>query len=191
MAGNARFVADKAECPPLTSRRLELAQGQSPFAIILSCSDSRVPVETIFDQPPGNIFGVRVAGNFVDDSGLGSIEYSIAVLKSSLILVLGHTHCGAVKAAVEYVKNGTKQPSQIQTLVTAISPAAKASKSQSGDWLENAVVRNVRDNLSALRERSPIVADAVKSGALAVAGGVYDLHSGKVSLIPRGKQRTP
>ncbi len=183
MAGNARFVADKATCPPLTSRRLELAEGQSPFAIILSCSDSRVPVETIFDQIPGNIFGVRVAGNFLDDNGLGSIEYSVAVLKSSLILVLGHTHCGAVKAAVEYVKNGTVQPGSIQSLVRAIAPAAQATRNATGDWLQSAIAKNVHDTMSALMARSAIVSGAVKAGSLAIAGGVYDLHSGKVSPI--------
>ncbi len=183
LQGNARFVADKAACPPLTARRLELAEGQSPFAIILSCSDSRVPVETIFDQIPGNIFGVRIAGNFVESGGLGSIEYSIAALKSSLILVLGHTQCGAVKAAVDYVKSGTVQPGSIQTLVTAIEPAAKSTKASSGDWLANAIERNVHDNMGALIERSTIVAGAVKSGSLKIAGGVYDLHSGKVSIV--------
>ncbi len=181
--GNARFVADKAACPPLTARRLELAEGQSPFAIILSCSDSRVPVETVFDQIPGNIFGVRLAGNFVDDAGMGSIEYSIAVLKSSLILVLGHSQCGAIKAALEYVKNGTSQPGSIQTLVKALAPAAKATKGSPGDWATNAIERNVHDNMAALTARSSIVADAVKAGSLKIAGGVYDLHSGKVSIV--------
>lgn len=183
MEGNQRFVADRAACPPLTARRLELAQGQSPFAIVLSCSDSRVPVETIFDQVPGNIFGVRVAGNFVDDNGLGSIEYAVAVLKSSLVLVLGHSQCGAVKASLEYVKNGTTQPGKIQGLVAAIAPAAKASKAAAGDWLDNAIARNVHDNIAAVKAQSSIVGDAVRFGSLAIAGGVYDLHSGKVSIV--------
>jgi len=183
LAGNARFVSDKAICPPLTARRLELSEGQSPFAIIVSCSDSRVPVETVFDQIPGNIFGVRIAGNFLDDNGLGSIEYSVAVLKSSLILVLGHTDCGAVKAAVKYVKDGTTQPSHIQGLVTAIAPAVKSAKAKAGDLLANSIVENVHENVRALTVRSPIVAEAVKSGSLAVAGGVYDLNSGKVTVI--------
>jgi carbonic anhydrase len=183
MDGNARFVADRAACPPLTARRLEIAQGQSPFAIIVSCSDSRVPVETIFDQVPGNIFGIRVAGNFVDDHGLGSIEYSVASFASSLILVLGHTDCGAVKATVKYVKEGTTQPSHIQSLLVAIAPAVKASKHLAGDWVANATVQNVHDNIAGLPGRSPIVHDALQSGKLAIAGGVYDLHSGHVSIV--------
>ena len=181
--GNIRFTQDRAHCPPLTARRLELAAGQAPFAIIVSCSDSRVPVETVFDQPPGNIFGIRLAGNFVDDDGIGSIEYSVAALKSSLILILGHTNCGAVKAALEYVKNGTPQPGYIQNLVNAIAPAVKASKGHPGDALANATKQNVKMNMTALIERSKIVSDAIRANTLAVAGGIYDLHSGRVTLV--------
>jgi carbonic anhydrase len=187
LEGNARFVADKAACPPLTTRRIELAQGQKPFAIIVSCSDSRVPVEIIFDQAPGNIFGIRIAGNFVDEHGLGSIEYSVASFASSLILVLGHTECGAVKATVGYLKDGTAQPSHIQTLIAAIAPAAKEAKSMlgdaAGDWVSNATIQNVHENIANLTARSPIVAGAVKDGKLSIAGGIYDLHSGKVTIV--------
>ncbi len=183
MAGNQRFVADKAVCPPLTARRLEIAEGQHPFANIVSCSDSRVPVETVFDQQPGNIFGVRLAGNFVDTNGLGSIEYSVAVLKSSLILVLGHTHCGAVKATVQYVKDGKPQPSHIQALVDAIEPAAKSTKGKPGDWYENATVQNVKSNVGALVSQSPIVAKAVEAHTVSIAGGIYDVHTGRVTIV--------
>lgn len=183
MAGNARFVADKAACPPLTARRLELAESQSPFAIVVSCSDSRVPVETVFDQIPGNIFGVREAGNVLGDFGIGSVEYSVAELKSSLILVLGHTDCGAVKSAVKYVKSGTAYPGQIQSIVNAIVPAVKQSKSAPGDWTENAIEQNVRDNVAKLSTHSSIVADAVRAGTLHIAGAIYHLASGKVTLL--------
>ncbi len=183
MAGNARFIADKAICPPLTARRLELLDAQHPFAIIVSCSDSRAPVETVFDQEPGNIFGVRIAGNFVDDNGLGSIEYGVAALNSALILVLGHTHCGAVKATVQYVKDGTTQPSHIQGLVDAIVPAAKSTKGKSGDWYDNATVQHVKNNVSALASRSPIIAKAIEANTLSVAGGVYHLKTGRVILV--------
>lgn len=182
-AGNARFVAGKPECAPMTARVAALANGQSPFAIVLGCSDSRVPVETIFDQMPGNVFVVRVAGNFVNDDGLGSIEYSIAVLKSKLIVVLGHGSCGAVHAAVDYVKNGTTQPGHIQHLVTEIAPAAKAARSAGGDWLANAVAENVRVNVAAVTARSTIIADAVNNGKVGVVGGVYDLHRGSVAFL--------
>lgn len=181
--GNERFVEGKPKCGPLTARIGELRNGQSPFAIVLGCSDSRVPIETIFDQVPGNIFVVRVAGNFLNDDGLGSIEYSVANLKSKLILVLGHESCGAVSAAVDYVKDGAAQPGHIQNLVTAIEPAAKATKAAPGDWIANAVAENVKMNVAAMTARSTIVADAVKSGGLKVSGGVYSLHTGKVRIL--------
>ena len=182
-AGNARFVGDRATCGPLTPRRTELTQGQSPFAIVLGCSDSRVPIETVFDQVPGHLFVVRLAGNFLDDNGLGSIEYSVAVLKSKLIVVLGHEGCGAVTAAVDYVKNGTVQPGHIQGLVKALEPAAKATHDAGGDWIAKAIAENVRLNVAAMSARSAIVAAAVKSGALEVVGGVYSLHTGQVRFL--------
>jgi carbonic anhydrase len=182
-AGNARFASGNATCGPLTARRMELTQGQSPFAVVLGCSDSRVPIETVFDQVPGHIFVVRLAGNFVDDNGLGSIEYAVAVLKSTLIVVLGHSSCGAVAATVGFVENGTTQPGHIQGLVKAIEPAATATKGQPGDWLANAIKENVKLNVAATRQRSSIVDDAATSGRLRVVGGVYDLHSGRVAFL--------
>ncbi len=182
-SGNARFVSGRPTCGDLSNRRAQLVSGQSPFAIVVSCSDSRVPVETVFDQEPGHIFGVRVAGNFVDPAGLGSIEYSVAVLKSSLILVLGHHECGAIKAAMEFVKSGKTFPGHIQMLAVTLAPSAKKSKSQPGDWFHNAIAQNVRDTVAALPSRSSIVAEAVSNGSLQISGGVYDLASGRVTLL--------
>ncbi len=180
MAGNARFVADKAACPPLTARRIELAEGQSPFAIIVSCSDSRVPVETVFDQIPGNIFGIRIAGNFMDRGGVGSIEYAVAVLKSPLILVLGHSECGAVKAALAYAKDSSAtQPGDIQYLVESIAPGIKGATGS----LHAAIAANVRVEMHRVQAMSTIVSDAVTAGKAKIAGGVYDLHSGHVTLL--------
>jgi carbonic anhydrase len=183
-AGNARFVGGTPECGSLTSRVMELASGQSPFAIVLGCSDSRVPIETIFDQIPGNVFVVRIAGNFLNDDNYGSIEYSVAVLKSKLILVLGHSSCGAVGAAVAFAKDGTTQPGHIASLVTAIAPAAQATRNMPGDWLANAVAENVRRNVAAMTSGSTIIADAVRAGDVEVTGGIYDLHTGRVTLFP-------
>ncbi len=180
--GNRRFASDRAICPPHSRQRAELAQAQNPFAIVVSCSDSRVPVETIFDQPPGAIFGVRVAGNFVDEHGLGSIEYAVASFGSPLVLILGHTGCGAIKATVEFVKSGTAQPPHIQSLIRAIEPAATATKGP-GDWVARATARNVTDTIDAIASRSPIVHAAIASGKLSTAAGIYDLHSGIVKLI--------
>ena len=174
LEGNARFVADAALCPPHSRERMVLAQGQSPFAAILSCSDSRVPVEIIFDQAPGAIFGVRLAGNFLDDNGLGSLEYGVAALKASLILVLGHTECGAIKAAVQYAKDGTQQPGHIASIINALAPIAKNS---------DPTAANVHANVAALTQRSKILGDAVAAQKLRVAGAVYDVHTGKVTVI--------
>ncbi len=180
--GNARFVAGESHYEGITARRLELVAGQSPFAIVLGCSDSRVPIETLFDQIPGNLFVVRLAGNFLDDNGLASIEYSVAVLGSSLIVVLGHSGCGAVDATLQYLRNGTVQPGHIQRLVAAIEPAAAAVRDEDGDWWDNAVAENVRLNVEVITARSTIVAGAVAAGAIRVVGGVYDLRGGKVTF---------
>lgn len=180
--GNARFVAGQSHHGALTSRRAELTAGQSPFAIVLGCSDSRVPIETVFDQPPGHIFVVRLAGNFVQEDGLASIEYSVAVLGSTLIMVLGHGSCGAVDATIQYLRDGTVQPGHIHRLVRAIEPAALATRELPGDWIANAVAENVRLNVAALTQRSGIIAEAVERGTVRVVGGVYDLHGGKVTF---------
>jgi carbonic anhydrase len=181
-AGNARFAAGKPICGSQTARIHELERGQSPFAIALGCSDSREPIETIFDQIPGNIFVVRVAGNFLNNANYGSIEYAVAHLKSKLILVLGHTHCGAVTAAVEFAKDGTKEPGHIADLITETLPAVEATRGRAGDWLENAIAENVKRNVAALTSGSKIIADAVANGHVKVTGGIYDLHTGRASI---------
>ncbi len=183
IAGNRRFVAGEAQCRPATARRAELAAKQAPSATVLGCSDSRVPVEIVFDREPGDIFVVRVAGNFVDDGGLGSIEYAVAVLKSHLLMVLGHSSCGAVSAAVKYVEDGSTVPGHMMAFVHAIEPAAKAAKSQPGDWVSNAIAQNVRANVKALTDRSSILAKAVAAKELTIVGAVYDLHTGTVTPL--------
>lgn len=182
--GNARFAEGKPSNEgSLTARRLQVAEGQKPFAIILGCSDSRVPLDTVFDQVPGHLFGVRVAGNFVNDDGLGSIEYGVAVLGAPLIVVLGHTACGAVDATIKYVEKGTTAPGHIMGLIKAIEPAARATKGKPATWLDDAIAANVRNNVAAMTARSSIVADAVKAKSVDVVGGVYNLHSGKVDFL--------
>lgn len=183
LEGNIRFASGKPICRPLIDRVRELASGQAPFATVLGCADSRVPVETLFDHEPGDIFVVRLAGNFVSDAALGSIEYAVAVLKSPLVVVLGHTSCGAVKAAIDFVRTGDKLPGHMQALAEAIAPAAKATQHEHGDWWRNAVPENVRYNVARLRESTPIMRDAVSKGEVEVVGGVYDLENGKVTLL--------
>jgi carbonic anhydrase len=181
-AGNARFVAGTPRTEPFGARMAALANGQSPFGVVLGCSDSRVPVETVFDQEPGNLFVIRVAGNFLNADGLGSIEFAVEALKSKLIVVLGHETCGAVGAALKYVRDGVEQPGHIQDLVNAIAPAVRATRGVEGDWHASAVVENVELTVKAMLARSPIIADAVEHGDVAVVGGIYSIRTGNVAF---------
>ncbi len=182
MAGNVRFANGNPVAQKATAHRAELALSQAPYATILSCSDSRVPVETIFDHGPGDIFVVRVAGNFVNDDGLASIEFAVAKLKSTLVMVLGHTGCGAADAAIAAL-DGEVFPGQIGRLADALARSAEATRGKPGDWAANTVAENVRANVAALSARSNILADGVASGELLICGAIYDLHTGKVDLL--------
>lgn len=184
MEGNARFVAGTPRSRPTVDLIRELASGQSPYATIVACADSRVPVEVLFDHDPGEIFVVRLAGNFLSDAALGSVEYAVEILKSPLVMVLGHTSCGAVQAAVECVRNGRSTfPGHIQMLADALIPAARATQGRDGDWWHNAVVENVRMTVEKLKTSQPIMNAAVERGAVQLAGGVYDLNTGAVGLV--------
>ncbi|WP_445252204.1 MULTISPECIES: carbonic anhydrase [unclassified Microcoleus] len=180
MAGNQRYIQQKRTFPDQArSRVVEVAKGQHPFATILACSDSRVTPEIIFDQGLGDLFDIRVAGNFLDDVVLGNIEYAALELGVPLLVILGHERCGAVKAALD----GKAVPGHISTLVAAIKPAVDSTKGQKGDAWDNAVRANVKMNVNKLQSSSPILAKAVKAGKLKVVGGRYDLDSGKVEII--------
>ncbi|HEY4434365.1 MAG TPA: carbonic anhydrase [Candidatus Cybelea sp.] len=179
-AGNARFVAGTPNSAPVTPKELALEEGQSPFAVVLGCSDSRVPIEMIFDQQPGHIFVVRVAGNFLNADNLASIEFAVQYLKSKVVVVLGHTHCGALTGAISYAKTGTKPPGHIHKIVEAVAPSVEATRRLSGDWIANAVAHNVERNAGALVGESAIIAAAVAAGELRVTGGLYDLRTGSV-----------
>jgi carbonic anhydrase len=181
MAGNQRHVSGQSEHPNRSEeRRAEVSRGQHPVAVILSCSDSRVPPEIVFDQGLGDLFVVRVAGNLVDDYGLGSIEYAVKHLGVRLILVMGHSRCGAVEAAVK----GGHAPARIESIVSAIRPAVDQSRHQSGNLLDNAINANVLRMVGTLRRAQPILAPLAKSGKISVVGARYDLESGKVTLLP-------
>jgi carbonic anhydrase len=182
LEGNLRFVQEQPHPAVHSANRIALESGQNPFAVVLGCSDSRVPIETIFDQQPGDLFVVRVAGNFVNDDGLASIEYALDVLSCALVVVLGHTGCGAVQAALQHLENGTRFRGHIQRLADAIAPAARRARALNGDWYENAVLENVRASASAIFDRSAIAQAAVDAGNVRVIGATYDLRSGLVSL---------
>ena len=179
--GNGRYTGGNLQHPGQTAeRRAELAKSQYPFATILSCSDSRVPPEIVFDQGLGDLFVVRVAGNVIDDHGLGSIEYSVDHLGVRLIVVLGHQSCGAVQAARETIAAKSKAPGHIQSLVTAIQPAVEATAK--GD-LEATIKANVKDVVQALRSSTPILKAKVDSGDLRVVGAYYSLDTGAVTFL--------
>src|SRR5438046_3349363 len=179
--GNRRYTTGNPQHPVHTpGRRTELAKSQHPFAIILSCSDSRVPSEIVFDQGIGDLFIVRVAGNVINDEGLGSIEYTVDHLGTRLILVLGHQRCGAVDAARETIAAKGKAPGHIQSLVTAIKPAVEATAK---DDLETTIKSNVKNVVQALRSSTPILKAEVDSGKIQVIGGYYSLDTGAVTFL--------
>ena len=179
MEGNQRFVQHQPQYPDQSALRLqEVAQAQHPFATILSCADSRVPAEIVFDQGIGDIFDVRIAGNIATSEAIGSIEYAIVLLGSPLLMVMGHERCGAVTAAVQ----NQSLLGDIGTFVKAIKPAVEKVKSQSGDAVENAVVANVQYQLERLK-RSQLLTEQVRSGKLKIVGGRYDLDTGRVNII--------
>ncbi len=147
---------------------------------IVSCSDSRVPPEIVFDQGLGDLFIVRVAGNVINDEGLGSVEYTVDHLGTRLILVLGHQSCGAVEAARETIAAKGKAPGHIESLVTAIKPAVEATAK---DDLETTVKANVKNVVKALRSSTPILKAKVDSGEIQVIGGYYSLDTGAVTFL--------
>ncbi|MEW6386924.1 MAG: carbonic anhydrase [Thermodesulfobacteriota bacterium] len=179
--GNKRFVAAQFDNAKKSDvRRTEVAKGQKPFAIIVGCSDSRVPPGAVFDQGLGDLFVIRLAGNIVDDAALGSIEYAVEHLGAPLIVVLGHQRCGAVEAAVQ----GGKLPGHLPAVVNAIKPAVAKAKGRPGNLLDNAIRANVALVVAKLQSSAPILATAVREGKVKVVGAYYDLDTGKVSFLP-------
>jgi carbonic anhydrase len=186
LAGNRRFVEGKLHHETRGGvRRDEVAGGQSPFAIVVGCADSRVPPEVVFDEGLGDVFTVRVAGNTGNDPLIvGSVEYAATNLDSVLFMVLGHDECGAVKAAIDVVLNGKTLPGQIGAVVEPILPAVEEVRSvPDGTRLDQAVKANIRHSVNALRIADPLIADLVSSGKLKLVGAEYRLESGKVDLL--------
>ncbi|HEX9017732.1 MAG TPA: carbonic anhydrase [Anaerolineaceae bacterium] len=180
MAGNRRFAAGSPLYPNhAPAHRQKIAAEQHPIATILGCADSRVPPEIIFDQGLGDLFTVRVGGNILDPATLGSLEFAVHVAGVRLVLVLGHSGCGAVRAALEQ----SPAPGQIAALVAAIQPAIDEAKRSGGDVLDLAVRINVAQVVQQLRTAEPILAPMVREGTLLVAGAVYDMRSGVVELV--------
>jgi carbonic anhydrase len=182
--GNARYVANQPRERDFSAGRASRTLGQAPFAAILGCADSRIAPELAFDQNPGDLFVVRVAGNFVTPDGLGSLEFGAAVLGTKLIMVLGHSSCGAVNATVAALQKTNELPGHIADLVRAMKTGIAPVLNQSGDDLEQrAVIANVRHNVEQLKQAKPILAEMVAKNEVRVVGGVYDLATGKVILV--------
>jgi carbonic anhydrase len=189
MGGNKRFTEGKSIRPRQDSAALHGTEsGQKPFAIIVGCSDSRVPNEIIFDQGVGDLFIVRTAGQVMAQASYGSIEFATLALGSKLIVVLGHQKCGAVDAAIKRPEN---PPGHIVTLINAIKPAAEKSKAMPGDRLENAIRQNVIEQVNELRDLDPVLARKYQNGEILIVGAVYDLYSGKVEFLPETLNNLP
>jgi len=185
MDGNERFMKNKETDWDLPAQARKTASGQYPKAVVLACIDSRVPVEYIFDQGIGDIFTARVAGNFENVDILGSMEFGTKVAGSKLILVLGHEHCGAVKAAIDGAELGN-----ITEMLDEIEPAIEKSQdfkgektSKNEDFVAHVCENNVEITMNDIRERSPIIREMEEKGEIMIVGAVYDLDTGKVTLL--------
>ncbi len=183
-AGNERYVTNDLTARDHTEQIRKSTNGQYPKAVILSCLDSRVPVEDVFDKGIGDLFVARVAGNFVNEDILGSMEFGCKVAGSKVIMVLGHEHCGAVKAAIDNVKLGN-----ITAMLTKIRPVVESSDysgdktSSNPEYVHLVCVNNVLNTMEQIRKNSPILKEMEDSGAIKIIGGVYDMDTGKVDFL--------
>ncbi len=184
-AGNARYVAGKSLSRDWAAERAKTAKAQYPVAVVLSCIDSRVSSEVIFDQGFGELFNARVAGNVIDDDLLGSMEFACKPAGAKLIAVVGHSHCGAVKGACNGVELG-----HLTGLLAKIQPAVAQTRAKEPSLLPNdekfiasVAELNVRHTMAQIRERSPVLRDLIDSGQVGLIGGIYDLDSGRVTFL--------
>ncbi len=181
--GNRRYAAGKSTRLSTIdpAERAELAGGQGPFAVILSCSDSRVPVELVFDQGAGDLFVIRVAGNVATPTQIGSIEYAVSRLGAQLVVVLGHEGCGAVAAAIKSIEQQSPLPSpNLEAIVDEIRPALESLSDLN---LSDAVLANVRRTIDSLGRKSPLLAQAVDSRDITITGAIYSLATGEVAFL--------
>jgi carbonic anhydrase len=185
-AGNARFVDSTSSHPNQDAfHRSQLATAQHPYAVIFGCSDSRLAAEIIFDVGLGDVFVVRTAGQVIDDAVLGSLEYSVGVLKTPLIVVLGHDSCGAVTAAVEAFHSGQMPRGFVRDLVERITPSVIAARRQGVKDVNGTVTEHVMQTAERLADSSKVISDALSAGTLAIAGVTYSLAEGEASLVSR------
>lgn len=184
LAGNKRFAEGNViKNPSFKNIPASLRTGQNPYACILSCADSRVGPELCFDEGQGDLFVARLAGNYVNTDMLASLEYGALMLKSPLIMVLGHTECGAISAAIKAEKDNVDFPGHIQVISSKLDQAVRLAKPEGGKRTTEVAKENVRLNVAELRQSTPILRRLVDSGQLKIVGGLYDLDTGKVSLV--------
>jgi carbonic anhydrase len=182
--GNARFVHGlRADADTGRSHLADLARDQRPFALVLGCSDSRVPAEIVFDQGPGDLVVVRTAGHVVDSAVLGSLEFGITVLGVPLVVVLGHEGCDAVEATVQALADGTVPVGYVRDLVERITPSVLTARRSGVTTVEGVEVEHVRHTTRLLAERSVVLSDAVASRRCAVVGTTYELTTGRARLV--------
>jgi carbonic anhydrase len=185
VAGNKRFSSGHSRVHPYLSQVHATASGQHPFAAVLSCIDSRVGPEIVFDQGIGDLFSMRVAGAVADEDALGGLEYATKVAGARLIVVLGHSHCGAVKGACDGVRLGnlTGLLARIKPAVDAV-PASVAPRDSTNDaFVDQAARENVRLAIRTIREKSPVIAALEKSGDVRIVGAMYDVETGKTEFL--------
>jgi carbonic anhydrase len=183
MAGNRRYVEGVTRRYDFKHERAALSGGQNPIAGILSCADSRVAPEYAFDTSRGDVFVCRLAGNFANDDVVASFEYAVQNLDTPLLMVLGHTACGAIDAAVKSIKDGVALPGHLSSLVTGLAPAVTAALKQPGPTAALAVKQNVILNVAKLKQATPIISRFVEEDRIRVVGAIYHLDSGRVELI--------
>jgi len=184
MDGNARYAANTPNERDFSAGRAARAQAQYPIASILSCADSRVAPELAFDQEPGDLFVVRVAGNIVSTDLLASLEYGAQFLGSPLIVVLGHSNCGAIDAAIKVVQTKAVLPGHLPALITGLKPAViAAEKTKTGNLLDNAIAENVRRQVARLKSSPPVIQKGYAAKKIDIVGGVYDIATGKVTMV--------
>ena len=184
--GNKRFVNNLKINRNLLQQANETSDGQHPFAVILSCIDSRTSAELIFDQGLGDVFSVRIAGNIINEDILGSMEFGCKVAGSKIIVVLGHTKCGAIKGACDHVEMGN-----LTTLLNKIKPSVDEEltikdnrNSYNSEFVEKVAIINVKRTVNSISERSPILKEMIESGTIGIVGGIHDISTGLVTFYP-------
>lgn len=184
--GNKRFINNLKVNRNLLQQANETSDGQHPFAVILSCIDSRTSTELIFDQGLGDIFSIRIAGNILNEDILGSMEFACKVAGSKIIVVLGHTKCGAVKGACDHVEMGN-----LTALLTKIRPAVddetdtkENRNSNNSTFVENVAAINVKRTVKSIMERSPILKEMIETGQIGILGGIHEITTGEVTFYP-------